>query len=50
MGCLYSRFVNDLTNIDVLDYTPKYANYNYLKPRGQNIVQIDKKFKVPVLI
>ena len=50
MGCLYSRFVNDLTNIDVLDYTPKDANYNYLKPRGQNIVQIDEKFKEPVLI
>ena len=30
--------------IDVLDYTPKDANYEYLRLRGQIIVQIDKKF------
>ena len=45
-----SRIVNDSTNIDVLDYTPKDANYEYLRPRGQIIVQIDEKFKVPVVI
>ena len=50
MGCLCSRIVNDSTNIDVLDYTPKDANYEYLRPRGQIIVQIDEKFKVPVVI
>ena len=50
MGCLCSRIVNDPTNIDVLDYTPKDADYEYLRPRGQIIVQIDEKFKVPVII
>ena len=50
MGCLYSRIVNDLINIDVLDYTPKDTNYDYLRPMAQIIVQIDEKFKVPVLI
>ena len=44
MGCLCSRIVNDSMNIDVLDYTPKDANYEYLRLRGQIIVQIDKKF------
>ena len=43
MGCLCSRIVNDSKNIDVLDYTPKYANYEYVTPRGQIIVQIDEK-------
>ena len=50
MGCLYSRIVNDSINIDVLDYTPKDTNYDYLRPRGKIIAQIDEKFKVPVLI
>ena len=50
MGCLCSIIVNDSTNIDVLDYTPNDAGYEYLRPRGQIIVQIDEKFKVPVII
>ena len=50
MGCLCSRIVNDSRNIDVLKCTPKDANYEYLRLNGQIIVQIDEKFKVPVVI
>ena len=50
MGCLCSRIVNDSKNIDVLDYTPKDGDYEYLRPRGQIFVQIDGNFTVPVVI
>lgn len=33
----------------VLDYTPKDSQYEYLRPRVQIIVQIDEKYKEPVL-
>ena len=33
----------------VLDYTHKDSQYEYLSPRVQIIVQIDEKYKVPVL-
>ena len=50
MGCLHSKIVNDSANIDVLDYAPKDTNYKYLRLRGQIIIQIDKKFKVTVVV
>ena len=50
MGSLCTKFVNNSANIDVLDYTPKDDSYEYLRPRGQIIVQIDEKYKVPVVI
>ena len=50
MGCLISKTVNNSGNIEVLDYSSQEENYEYLRPRGQIIVQIDEKFKVPVII
>ena len=49
MGCLFGKIM-DKSAIDVLDYTPQGSQYDYLRPRGRIIVQIDEKFKVPVLI
>ena len=50
MERLCSSVLNDSKNIDVLDYTPKDASYECVTPVGQIIVQIDEKFKVPVVI
>ena len=49
MGCLCAKIV-DKSTIDVLDYTPQDLQYEYLRPRGQMIVEIDQNFKVPILI
>ena len=49
MGNLCTKIVNS-SDIDVLDYTPKDDSFHYLRPRGQIIVQIDEKYKIPVLI
>ena len=49
MGNLCSNILNS-SDIDVLDYTPKDDSYEYLRPRGKIIVQIDEKYKVRVLI
>ena len=49
MGCLCSKIMDESAT-DVLDYTTQGSQYEYLRPRGQIIVQIDEKFKVPVLI
>lgn len=48
MGCIFSKIVNDVLNIEVLDYTPPGAKYDYLRPRGTTIVEIDEKWKVPI--
>ena len=50
MGSLRTKFVNNSAIIDVLAYTPKDDSYEYLRPRGQIIVQIDENYKVPVVI
>ena len=50
MGCLISKIINNLANIEILDYTIQDEDYKYLRPRGQIIVQIDENFKVPVII
>ena len=50
MGCLCSRILTDSKNIEVLDFTPKNENFEHLRPRGHIIIQIDEKYKVPVLI
>ena len=49
MGCLLSKIVNNSLNIDVLDDTPKDESFEYLRPRGQIIVQTDEKYKVSVV-
>ena len=49
MACCLSKIMSS-SIIDVLDYTPKDSSFEYLRPRGQIIVQIDEKVKVPVLI
>lgn len=49
IGCLFSKSIDKLT-IDVLDYTPKGSEFEYLRPRGQIIVQIDEKFKLADVI
>lgn len=49
MGCICSKIINDVSNIEVLDYTPPAAKYDYLRPKGTIIVKIDEKWKVPVI-
>ena len=49
MGCLFSKSI-DKSTIDVLDYAPKGSEFEYLRPRGQIIVQIDEKFKLADVI
>ena len=48
MGNLCSNIVNT-SDIDVLDYTPKDDSYEYMRPRGKIIVQIDEKVRVLIL-
>ena len=47
---LCTKTVNSSSDIDVLDCTPKDNSYEYLRLRDQTIVQIDEKYKIPVLI
>ena len=47
---LCTKTVNSSSDIDVLDCTPKDDSYEYLRLRDQTIVQIDEKYKIPVLI
>lgn len=49
MGCIYSRIVNDSSNIEILDFTPKDSEYDYVRPVGTITVTFDEKFKVPVI-
>lgn len=49
MGCIYSRIVNDSSNIEILDFTPHDSEYDYLEPVGTITVTFDEKFKVPVI-
>lgn len=49
MGCLSSNVI-DKSAIDFLDYTPKDSEFEYFRPKGQIIVQIDEMFKVLVVI
>ena len=46
MSCILSSIVKNVSNIEVLDYTPPEPEYEYLRPRGTIIVEIDKKMKV----
>ena len=50
MDNLRTKTVNSSSDIDVLDYTPKDDNYEYLRLRDEAIVQIDEKYKIPALI
>lgn len=49
MGCIYSRIVNDSSNIEILDFTPQDSEYDYVRPIGTITVTFDEKFKVPVI-
>ena len=49
MGCIYSRIVNDSSNIEILDFTPQDSEYDYVRPVGTITVTFDEKFKVPVI-
>lgn len=40
---------NDELLIDVLDFT-KDSGYKHLRPRGEIVVRIDEKLKMPVVI
>ena len=42
--------VKDVSNIEVLDYTPPGTEYNYLRPRGTIIIEMDNKWNVPVIL
>lgn len=48
MGCCLRKLTNT-SIIDILDYTPKDSDFEYLRPCGRIIVHIDEKFKVSVL-
>ena len=47
---LCTKTVNSSSDIDVLDCTPKDDSYQHLRLRDQTIVQINEKYKIPVLI
>ena len=49
MGCIYSRIVNDSSNIEILHFTPQDSEYDYVRPVGTITVTFDEKFKVPVI-
>ena len=43
MGYIFWKIIKDVSNIEVLDYTTLKAEYDYLRPRGNIIVDIDQK-------
>ena len=49
MGCIFSKIINDVSNIEILDYTPQGPEYDYLRPTGIITVEMDEKWKVPVI-
>ena len=49
IGCIFSKIIDDVSNIEVLDFTPQGPEYNYLRPTGTITVEIDEKWKVPVI-
>ena len=49
MGFIFSKTINDVSNIEISDYTPQGPEYNYLRPTGIITVEMDKKWKVPVI-
>ena len=49
MGCIFSKIIDDVSNIEVLDFTPQGLEYNYLRPTGTITVEIDEKWKVAVI-
>ena len=50
MGCIFSKIRKDVSNIEVLDYTPPGAEYDYLRPRGTIIIDMDDKWNIPVVL
>ena len=50
MGCIFSKMINDVSNIEVLDYTPPGTEYDYLRSRGTIIIEIDKNGKFPSFV
>ena len=49
MGCIFSKIINDVSNNEILDYTPQGPEYDYLRPTGIITVKMDEKWKVPVI-
>ena len=43
MGCIFSKLMKDVSNIEVLDYTPPGTEYDYLGPMGAIIIEMDNK-------
>ena len=41
MDCIFSKITKDVSNIEVLNYTPPGAEYDYLKPRGTITIEMD---------
>ena len=37
------------SNIELLDYTPPEAEYDYLRPRGTILIETYEKWKVPII-
>ena len=49
MGCIFSKIIDDVSNIEVLDLTSQGTEYDYVRPTGIITVEIDKKWKVSVI-
>ena len=49
MGCIFSKIIDDVSNIEVLDFIPQGPEYDYLRPTETITVEIDKKWKVSVI-
>ena len=50
MGCIFSKIRKDVSNIEVLDYTTPGAEYDYLRPIGTIITDMDDKWNIPVVL
>ena len=49
MGCIFLKLMKELSNIEVLDYTPQGPEFVYLRLTGIITVKMDDKWKASVI-
>ena len=50
MSFIFSKIIEDVSNIEVLDYKPSGTEYDYLRPRGTITIDMDDKWNTPVIL
>ena len=50
MSFIFSKIIKDISNIEVLDYKPSGAEYDFLRPRGSITIDMDDKWNTPVIL